>query len=241
MSDQPPLDAQEDFWDSWNAEWRFGGIDEFMAAQRREALRVAARLPHRPLRILEAGCGTGWLSNELSSVGSATGVDLSPASIELGKQRFPGVDLRCGDFLTMPLDGPFELIVSADAIAHMYEQDKYVARIAGLLAPGGTFLLMTQNRFVWNRRSRHRAYGGGQIEQWPSLRRIRELLGTSFTIERIGSIDPGGDRGVLFWVENRYVRGGMRRLVGANRWRAALERVRLGRELVIVATATGRR
>jgi hypothetical protein len=47
----------------------------------------------------------------------------------------------------------------------------------------------------------------------------------------------GGDRGTLWWVENRWVRGGMGRLVGRQRWRSTLEALRIGRELVVVARA----
>jgi hypothetical protein len=49
-------------------------------------------------------------------------------------------------------------------------------------------------------------------------------------------MDPGGDSGLLWWVENRYINGGMNRLLGRARWRAFLERAGLGRELVIVST-----
>jgi hypothetical protein len=72
-------------------------------------------------------------------------------------------------------------------------------------------------------------------EGWPSLSRIKELLLPRFEIESISSIDPGGDRGTLWWVENRWVRGGMGRIIGKQRWRSLLESLRLGRELTITA------
>jgi len=70
---------------------------------------------------------------------------------------------------------------------------------------------------------------------WPTLEVYRELLRPHFDIESISTVDPGGDSGILWWVENRWVRGGMRRLIGRVRWRDLLESVRLGREWVIVA------
>ncbi len=41
--------------------------------------------------VLELGCGTGWLVRELHSrIGSrVTGIDLSPAAIEVAKQACP--------------------------------------------------------------------------------------------------------------------------------------------------------
>jgi SAM-dependent methyltransferase len=232
---RPPIEQQQQFWDSWNGAWRFrDGYDPFMEAQRQVALRVAARLP-KGARALDVGCGTGWLGNSIKDSAEIWGTDLSPSAIEDGKKRHPDVHLLCGDFLSLDLPGPFQLVISADSLAHMYDQEACVRRIAELLAPGGTFLLMTQNPFVWRRRSRLQPLVQGQLQLWPSLGRIRTLLAPWFEIERVTSIDPGGDRGLLWWVENRWVRGAVGRLIGRQRWRSLLESLRLGRELVVVA------
>lgn len=232
----PPLDAQREFWDSWNQSWRFrDGFDEFMDRQREIALQCAERVGLRNAKILEIGCGTGWLANTLVPFGQVTATDLSPSSIAEGRRRHPEVTLICGDFSTVELSGPFDFIVSADALAHMYDQRLFIERIAQLLRPGGTFLLMTQNPPIWARRSKMKPLGTGQIQIWPDLAQIKALLAPDFSVERVTSIVPGGDKGVLWWVENRYVRGGMRRLFGKRRWNALLEGLRLGRELVIVS------
>jgi SAM-dependent methyltransferase len=231
----PSIDLQRTFWDEWNANWRFRDPDYFMQRQLEVAQKLAGDLSLKSARILEAGSGTGWLSNGLVGYGAAVATDLSPASIEEGRRRYPQVDLRCGDFLKMDLPDGFDLIVSADALAHMHDQQAFFQRISGKLKEGGTFLLMTQNSFVWDRRSGLKRLGHGQLQRWPSLNEIRTLLAPDFEIEKIGSLVPGGDRGVLFWVENRYIRGAFGRLVGRKRWESWLEALRLGRELVIVA------
>ena len=38
----PSLDDQMTFWNGWNREWRAGGLDEFMAAQRGVAVELAS-------------------------------------------------------------------------------------------------------------------------------------------------------------------------------------------------------
>lgn len=232
----PPLDAQRDFWDGWNQSWRFrDGFDEFMDRQREIALECAEGLGLRGAKILEIGCGTGWLANTLVPFGQVTATDLSPNSIAEGQRRHPAVTLLCGDFLTLDLSGPFDFVLSADALAHMYDQPLFMKRVAELLRPGGTFLLMTQNPPIWARRSSLKPLGTGQIQIWPDLARIKALLAPQFIVEKVTSIVPGGDRGLLWWVENRYVRGGMRRLFGRRRWDSLLETARLGRELVIIS------
>lgn len=231
----PSIDQQRTFWDQWNTEWRFRDPDYFMQRQLGVAQQLASDLSLKNARILEAGCGTGWLSNGLIAYGAVVATDLSPASIEEGRRRYPRVDLRCGDFLAMDLPDEFDLIISADALAHMHDQKAFFKRISGKLKDGGTFLLMTQNSFVWDRRSALKRLGHGQLQRWPSLDEIRTLLASDFEIQKIGSLLPGGDRGVLFWVENRYIRGAFGRLLGRKRWESWLEALGLGREWVIVA------
>lgn len=213
----PSIDLQRNFWDQWNATYRRGGLDYFMQRQLEEARKLAQRLRLNDARILEAGCGTGWLAHGLTSFGEVTATDLSPASVEEGRRRHPLVHLRCGDFLNIDLPDGFDLIVSADALAHMHDQQAFFRRVSEKLKPEGRFLLMTQNAFVWDRRSRLESLGHGQLQRWPSLKEIRALLAPDFEIEQIGSLVPGGDRGLLFWVENRYIRGAIGRLLGRKR------------------------
>jgi len=233
------LPAIQRHWDEWNSRWRFReDHDTFMAGQRDVAVSVA-RAAGENMRILDVGCGTGWLGQALLPFGRVWGTDLSADAIADGSRRYAELTLICGDFFEVDIPGPFDFVVSADALVHMPDYEAFMQRIAGLLKPGGTFLLMTQNPDIWRRRSliRHAPewMPHARPEDWPSLGRLRTLLRSSFTIERVTTMDPGGDRGLVWWVENRYVRGGMSRLVGRERWRAILERAGLGRELVIIA------
>jgi 2-polyprenyl-3-methyl-5-hydroxy-6-metoxy-1,4-benzoquinol methylase len=232
---------EQRYWNDWNRTWRSReGVDPFMERQRDIAISIARETGSRELRILDVGCGTGWLGNSLLPFGQVWGADLSVDAIAEGTRRHSGVSLICGDFLTVEVPGPFDLVVTADGIAHMPDHAACISRIADLTRPGGTLLLMTENPRVWQRRSTLRplppSVPHARPEEWPSLAVLRQLLLTAFTIQHVTSIEPGGDRGALWWVENRYVRGGMSRLVGRDRWRSLLERAGLGRELIIVAT-----
>ena len=236
----PSIDAQKEFWARWNEKWRFrDGLDDFMQRQSHIAVAWAARVGLERASILDAGCGTGWLGDTLRPFGRVIGVDLSPTAIAEGSRRHTGVDLRCGDFLTMELPTQFDFVVSADSLAHVADQRAYITRVAGLMRPGGTLLLMSQNPPIWRRRSKWVPTEAGQIEVWPSLRDLRSYLRPSFTVLHVTSLVPGGDRGALWWVENRFVRQAVRQLVGASRWDALLERALLGRELVVVAQRNG--
>jgi SAM-dependent methyltransferase len=233
-------DPQVGYWNEWNRTWRFrDDLDGFMERQRDIATSVAQDACLKNARILDVGCGTGWLANALLPFGQAWGTDLSPEAIEDGRRRHPDVRFLCGDFLELDLEGSFQLVVSSDSLPPMPDHAACVARIASLQTTGDTFLLMTMNPFVWRRRSTlrplHPSVPHGRLEDWPTLRQLRRLLQSEYRIEDVRTFAPGGNRGVLFWVENRYAHRMMGGIVGEPRWKSLLERARLGRELVIVA------
>ncbi len=98
--------------------------------------------------ILDLGTGTG---ETLAAVlarhpgAAAVGVDRSDAMLGAARQRLAGAspELRVAE-LSDPLPpGPFDLVVSALAIHHLEGPEKadLFARIAGVLRPGGRFVL----------------------------------------------------------------------------------------------------
>ena len=232
---RPPIDAQQGFWNQWNQTWRFRDPDEFMERQRETAVAILRKRGLSNVRILDVGCGTGWLGNSLREFGKVWATDLSEQATSEGRRRHPEVQFLCGDFLSMALPGTFDLVVSADSLNNIYDQPACVRRMADCLRAGGMLLLMTPNRTVWHWRGAPKPLGEGQVQAAPSLAEYRALLAPYFQIERVSTIHPGGTRGPLFWVENRYVRGAVGRLIGRQRWRAVLEAARLGREYVIIA------
>jgi trans-aconitate 2-methyltransferase len=108
--------------------------------------------PHH--QVLEVGCGigalTGLLAKELRAGGSVTGVDLSPKSIEVARDRLvgrPNVRLVTGDVLEETLDTRFDVVVLADVIEHipLERHGALFDRIGSWLAPEGFVLLNYPN------------------------------------------------------------------------------------------------
>ncbi|MDX3905076.1 MAG: dethiobiotin synthase [Pigmentiphaga sp.] len=147
---------------------RYGG---HAGLQREIAEHLAERiaglpLPPRP-RILEIGCGTGFLSEALARrLGTArwTLTDISPEMLDEARRRLhlPG---ECrflvmdGEFPDLAL-GPFDLICSSMAMQWFGDLDAGLSRLAGMLAPGGCMAVATlaADTFVeW--RDAHAAHG----------------------------------------------------------------------------------
>ena len=75
-------------------------------------------------RVLDVGCGEGWLVCELLSSGiDAMGLDVSPRAVEVANSKAPG-RFVCGSVLDMPFkDGQFDLVVSSDCLEHLTPED----------------------------------------------------------------------------------------------------------------------
>ena len=70
----------------------------------------------RGLAVLDAGCGTGYLSAKLRDRGArVTGVDLAGRMIEIARSDHPDIDFRgdsCPEFATLG-DGQFDLLIGS--------------------------------------------------------------------------------------------------------------------------------
>ena len=98
--------------------------------------------------ILELGCGTGRVAVALAADGQrVTGVDLSPAMLEIARQQAEAhgvtgrLTLTQGDLRTLQLHRPFPLVlVPLGGLEHMETADDLAAALAAIarhLAPGG--------------------------------------------------------------------------------------------------------
>jgi len=118
----------------WNAhEWRI---------RARSADRLARALEKRGQgqRILEVGCGNGWLSALLQHRGHhVMGIDVFTAELEQAARVFPsGPVFARADLFRSPLpSGGFEAIVLAASIQYFRDPVATLERTLELLAPGG--------------------------------------------------------------------------------------------------------
>ena len=96
-------------------------------------------------RVLDAGCGSGPLADDLRAKGAlVAGFDSSPAMLELARQRLgEGADLRVAD-LSQPLpyaDGEFDDVVVSLVLHYLQDWSAPLAELRRVLKPGGRLLL----------------------------------------------------------------------------------------------------
>jgi SAM-dependent methyltransferase len=105
---------------------------------RRQVLRAAIdRLPLTPgARLLDAGCGSGRMLDDLARYGPVTGVDLSSESVAASRAR--GHEVVRAAIEAMPFaDGTFDLATCLDVIEHTPDDRATLAELRRVTRPGG--------------------------------------------------------------------------------------------------------
>jgi ubiquinone/menaquinone biosynthesis C-methylase UbiE len=103
-------------------------------------------------KVLDVGSGNGWVLSRYAKAGAdVTGVDLTPAGIELCRKRFSVEGLQGrfevanGEQLPFP-DGSFDLVTCMGVAHHSPHPDAIVNEIYRVLKPGGRLIMMLYHR-----------------------------------------------------------------------------------------------
>ena len=101
----------------------------------------------RPVRALDAGCGTGNLTGHLIASGAVvTAADVSPRFLAIVRGRFGGGGLAGvaelnGRDLQPIADGSFDLVVCYSVLHHVPDYVEFVREMARVTAPGGIVMI----------------------------------------------------------------------------------------------------
>ena len=128
----------------------------------------------RPLRILDAGCGTGGFLGDLSSLGPTAGVDASVAALALARTRAP-FHLAAATVQALPFPSEsLDLILSMDVLYHRSVPDEAQAlgEMVRCLRPGG-LLCVNLPAYGWLRSAHDDAI---HTARRYTRRRVRRLL-----------------------------------------------------------------
>jgi 2-polyprenyl-6-hydroxyphenyl methylase / 3-demethylubiquinone-9 3-methyltransferase len=127
------------------------------------------------LRVLDIGCGGGFLAEEFAALGCrVTGVDPSPVSVGAARAHAAGRDLHIdyrvgfGEELPFP-DAAFGVACCCDVLEHVSDLDRVVSETARVLRPGGLYLFDTVNRTL-----KSKLLAVKVMQQWP-LTRLTEV------------------------------------------------------------------
>lgn len=176
MNQVPP--SKEYFYESFADE--FDSRMNMYDTKRRVSLIFDHLLPEdlTGLRLLDAGCGTGWFSQ------AATQRNAKVTAMDLGERLLQKVREKCnaetvvGSVLEIPFpDNHFDVVISSEVIEHTPDPVRAIHEFSRVLKPGGILVVTTPNRLwyfsvVLANALKLRPYQG--LENWISWRTMLE-------------------------------------------------------------------
>ena len=132
-----------------------GDVNIRAAAQLREYATVVERIASdRPQKVLDWGCGWGYISHELKARGiDVISTDYEPDDPGSRRSRhFPDVEINyMADPVALPfLDDSFDAVLSLGVLEHVADPAASLEELHRVLRPGGTlYVYKLPNRFSW--------------------------------------------------------------------------------------------
>lgn len=184
---------------------------DYWARTRREI--ITAWIEDRnPESVLDLGCGSGYLTDRLSStVSRVVGLDIDADSVALAHNR-PGVsNALVGDAQTLPFaDDVFDSILIGDVLEHFTDPLPVLQEARRILSPGGSIIVSVPAfRWLWGPHDEHNDHADrytpkrlGQLADAADLQMVDHRftnffpLVPYFMIQRVLKLGvPAGTRG----------------------------------------------
>lgn len=140
----------------WGSREFFEQVEQFRYTLQPFMNRIIRFNEYKGKNLLEIGCGLGTDLLQFARAGAhVTGVDLTPASIDLARKRFSlyGVPatFQVADAESLPFpDASFDVVYSFGVLHHTPDTQKAINEVFRVLKPGGEMILMLYHKHSWH-------------------------------------------------------------------------------------------
>ncbi len=157
-------------------------------------------------QILEIGCGTGLLTREIHTrwpLAQLTATDLAPEMVDMAARSGVAARLIAMDGEAPIFEGPwFDMILSSLAFQWFDDLPSALARLHGLLRPGGSlyFATMGAESFASWRDAHAQANAAPGLPDYPDLAQLQTLLanfGDAFVCDEHHSLPSRGGQALI--------------------------------------------
>lgn len=140
----------------------------------------SALAPSRTFRpkILDIGCGRGWLTNLLAAFGDVQGIEPIGPVVKYANDLFPNLDISQGNIETVLVTSKkFDVVVCSEVIEHVVDTQKldFLNKIHAVLNNNGFLIVTTPRKEVqelWMRYNQP----GQPVEEWLDEATLHDLL-----------------------------------------------------------------
>jgi ubiquinone/menaquinone biosynthesis C-methylase UbiE len=139
LVEQPPVAGYTAWAPTYDADNRANPLIE-LESEALDALLAPVSGGHA----LDAACGTGRQAGRLLRLGyQVTGVDATPAMLDVARRHHPQARHLEGDLRAIPLpDAEFDLVLCTLALTHIAELDQVMAEFSRVTRPGGRVVVI---------------------------------------------------------------------------------------------------
>lgn len=136
-------------------------------------------------RVLDAGCGTGYLCRKLAILGAAvTGVEPTESFLAYCQRREVdeplGIIYEQHDLSMYATTGVFDIVVSNQVFMDIWEYTSAIRNCVDALAPGGKFLVSLQHPCFENTAAEYEQHGFVQVAEYLNAYTIPQTYGIKF-------------------------------------------------------------
>ena len=159
--------------------WWYRGLRQLL----RWSLARYAPRRSEPVRILDAGCGTGANLKLFQSYGRAIGIDISEEAVSFCQRRgIPADRAFIASLTELPfVNSSFDLVISLDVICNIPDDAAAFKEIGRVLRPGGRLITqLPAYQWLW---STHDVAVGHQ-RRYSTARMRAEITRAGFVVER---------------------------------------------------------
>lgn len=161
--------------------------------------RVRQKNPQKELRILDVGCGRGWLTKLASVYGVCEGVEPVAEVVAHARKMFPYLRFESGtadQVLSRADFAPYDVVLTSEVLEHVPhgQKDLFLAQLAALLTAEGYLILTTPRGEMWDQWMTI-APPNQPVEDWVTEEDLRQLFRrqgfTEIGLERVHVEVPG--------------------------------------------------
>ena len=178
-----------------------------------QAIRSLLPDPQTEKRILDVGCGSGFLAHQFTELGyEVVGIDPSETGVEQARRAYPGIRfevMEIGTDICRQLEvDQFDVVVSLEVVEHVYLPRQWAAGCFSALRPGGRLICSTPYHGYLKNLAISLANGwdshfsslwdGGHIKFWSRATLTELLLGAGF--QKQGLVFRGAGRLPFMWM-----------------------------------------
>lgn len=160
------------------------GSHFFYVANRKVILSLVKKYAgkDKKIRILDAGCGTGFLAKKLEPYGDVDAIDLHSEAVKFAKLR--GINAKKASVNDIPFrENSFDLAVSIDVIYHKQVDDQKALKELFRVLKSGGFLILRVPAVKWLSLAHDRHVHTRERYSMAELK--LKLLSAGFKIEKI--------------------------------------------------------